>query len=300
MQVGAITASLISGYLIASFGWRNMFALYAIPGFLWAVWFWLSYRNSPQQDSSVNAAERGVIAAGSDQVSHQAKAPTPTPWLAMLANRTLWLLCGQQIARASGYMFFASWFPTFLQKTRDVSINQSGLLQGLVFAGTLLGSLWGGWVTDWIFKRTTNLRTSRSVVGCAALASCGGLILLSWFVKDVKLAVLLMAAGSVFAALAGPCAFSATIDVGGEHVPQVFGTMNMAGNIAAALCPVLVARLFDWTANWNLVLVLFAIVYLLGALCWLGIDPSKKIQSFNRSRRRGAEAQAACSSCVLQ
>ncbi len=151
------------------------------------------------------------------------------------------------------------------------------MLQGVVFGGTLIGSLWGGWVTDWVFKHTTNLRLSRSMVGSAALGSCGLLILASWFVRDVNLAVLLMAAGSVCAALAGPCAFSATIDVGGQHVPQVFGTMNMAGNIAAALCPVAVATIFSWTTNWNLVLLLFAALYGCGALCWLFIDPSKKI-----------------------
>lgn len=287
MQVGAILASFLTGSLLASLGWRNLFVLYALPGFVWAGWFWWQYRNSPAADPQVNTAELAIIQQDSDQVLAKTHEPSPAPtrrtaqtsapWLAMVRNQTLWLLCGQQTARAAGYMFFASWFPTFLQQTRGVSINQSGMLQGLVFAGTLMGSLCGGWITDWIFKRTTNLRLSRSLVGFAALASCGGLILAAWFIEDVTLAVLLMAAGSVCAALAGPCAFSATIDVGGQHVPQVFGTMNMAGNIAAALCPVVVAAIFSWTGNWNLVLLLFAFTYVCGALCWLGIDPREKL-----------------------
>ena len=283
MQVGAILASVLTGPILTALGWRSLFAIYAVPGFLWAVWFWLQYRNSPQADPAVNAAERAIIELDSDQLEHSPSnatataSPTATPWLAIFTSTALWFLCGQQIARAAGYMFFASWFPTFLQQTRGVSINHSGVLQGVVFAGTLLGSLCGGWVTDWIFKHTTNLRLSRSAVGCAALASCGLLILAAWFVRDVNLAVLLMAAGSVSAALAGPCAFSATIDVGGPHVPQVFGTMNMAGNIAAALCPVAVAALFSWTTNWDLVLLFFAGLYGLGAVCWLAIDPSQKI-----------------------
>jgi ACS family glucarate transporter-like MFS transporter/ACS family D-galactonate transporter-like MFS transporter len=174
-------------------------------------------------------------------------------------------------------MFFASWFPTFLQKTRDVSISDSGNLQALVFSGTLVGGLCGGMLTDWIWRRTASLRISRSGVGAAALASCGLLILAAWFVESVTLAVLLLTAGSVCAALAGPCAFSAAIDMGGRHVPPVFGIMNMTGNLAAAACPVLVAWLFDWTANWDLVLLLFAAVYLVGAFSWLLVDPSKRI-----------------------
>jgi len=49
--------------------------------------------------------------------------------------------------------------------------------------------------------------------------------------------------------------------------------MNMCGNLAAAACPILVGMLFQWTANWNLVLLLFAGVYLCGAICWLFVNP---------------------------
>jgi len=174
-------------------------------------------------------------------------------------------------------MFFASWFPTFLQRTRHVSVSESGYLQALVFLGTLVGSLLGGILTDAIFRRTGSIRLSRSGVGAGALAACSGLILAAWFVENATLAVALLAIGAMAAALAGPCAFSATIDTGGGYVPQVFGVMNMAGNLAAAACPIVVARLFAWTANWDLVLLVFAGVYLLGAGFWLLVDPSKKL-----------------------
>ena len=82
---------------------------------------------------------------------------------------------------------------------------------------------------------------------------------------------------SLFAALAGPCAFAATIDIGGRRVPQVFGLMNMCGNLAAAACPVLVGWLFARTANWNLVLLLFAGVYLAGAIGWLFVNPRRPV-----------------------
>jgi ACS family D-galactonate transporter-like MFS transporter len=195
------------------------------------------------------------------------------------SNSTLWLLCGQQICRAAGYMFFASWFPTFLQETRGVSVKDSGLLQAMVFAGTLTGGLSGGLLTDWLWRRTKNLRLSRSGVGAVFLFGCAILIFSAWFVQSVAVAVALLTAGSFLASLAGPCAFSATIDIGGRHVAQVFGIMNMTGNLAAAACPVLVGALFARTENWDLVLLLFAGVYLCGAVCWFFVDPSKRISA---------------------
>lgn len=277
MQLGAIAASSLTGKLMEPVGWRWLFLCYALPGFVWSIWFLLRFKDDPTHDPHVNSAELELIHHGR-QAPSQAETSDErksTPWWPILRQPSLWFLCGQQACRASGYMFFASWFPTFLQKTRNVSVSDSGFLQAFVFTGTLVGGLCGGVLTDWIWRRSGSLRLSRSGVGAGALASCAVLILAAWFVKDVALAVCLLTAGSVFAALAGPCGYAASIDMGGRNVPQVFGMMNMSGNLAAAATPILVAELFHRTENWNLVLLVFAAVYLFGALSWLLVNPKK-------------------------
>ncbi|MCA9159386.1 MAG: MFS transporter, partial [Planctomycetales bacterium] len=302
MQVGAVLASGLTGLLLEPFGWRWVFVGFAVPGVLWTVGFYLRFRDDPRSDPRVNAAELALIRAGSmaeeakEDVEEEKKkveersgekrrgasshirghtkevrTQSSGQWselLAMARSPVMWWLCGQQICRSAGYMFFASWFPTFLQETRGVSVAQSGFLQGLVLAGTLTGSLFGGRLVDWIWLRTGSLRLSRSGVGGTALAACGLLILAAWFVQSAALAIALLSVGAFLAALAGPSSIASTIDIGGNRVPQVFGLMNMAGNLAAAACPILVGKLFGWTSNWNLVLLLFAGVYLLGGLCW--------------------------------
>jgi len=280
MQIGAIAASWITGGLIVEFGWRWVFTLFALPGFLWATGFISWFRDQPKQTPAVNEHELAVIRAGRDTIdghqNNRTQQITNDDQFALLtiaSSPVMWWLCGQQICRASGYMFFATWFPTFLQTTRGVSVEQSGYLQGMVLAGTLAGCIFGGMLTDWIWKRTGSSRLSRSAVGAAALGACSLLILAAWFVKSPELAVALLTLGSFFAALAGPAAFAAVIDIGGPRVPQVFGLMNMVGNFAAAACPVVVANLFKFTANWDLVLLLFAGVYFAGAVCWVFVNP---------------------------
>ena len=278
MQVGAIMASGLTGLLLMAIDWRLVFVLFAVPGILWAVSFFYRFRDNPAATETVNASELAWIRADRDgNAPVQPGTAIPQESLWKIAKRpAMWFLCGQQVCRAAGYMFFASWFPTFLQQTRGVSIADSGYQQGLVLAGTLGGSILGGMLVDRIWRQTKSLRLSRSGVGAAALGICGLLILAAWFVQSVALAVTLLAVGAMFAALAGPCAFAATIDIGGVRVPQVFGLMNMCGNLAAAACPVLVGILFQWTANWNLVLLLFAGVYLTGAVCWVFVNPSPR------------------------
>ena len=53
--------------------------------------------------------------------------------------------------------------------------------------------------------------------------------------------------------------------------------MNMAGNLAAAACPVFVALLVTWTGSWDFLLFFFAGIYVAGAVCWIGIDPEGTI-----------------------
>lgn len=279
MQVGAIMASALTGMLLMAIEWRWVFVAFSLPGILWAFYFFHRFRDDPSATTEVNANELALIRADRDGHAPDRSIDTePSQGLLSIAKRpAMWFLCGQQVCRAAGYMFFASWFPTFLQETRGVSIADSGYQQGFVLAGTLGGSILGGMLVDRIWKQTGSLRLSRSGVGAAALGTCGLLILAAWFVQSVPLAVTLLALGAMFAALAGPCAFAATIDIGGARVPQAFGLMNMCGNFAAAACPVLVGILFQWTANWNLVLLLFAGVYLAGALCWVFVNPTRQV-----------------------
>ena len=275
MQVGAISASGLTGELMTPLGWRWVFIVFAVPSVLWALGFYQCFRDYPSQVPAVNSSELALIGSG-----HASKLPKQqtdaSEWiplrLIVFSSVMLWL-CGQQVCRAAGYMFFASWFPTFLQETRGVSVKESGYLQGLVLAGTLIGCIFGGMITDGIWRRTRSLRLSRSGVGAASLGTCSLLILGAWFVENVSLAVILLTLGAFFAALAGPSAIATTIDIAGPRVPQVFGLMNMCGSFAAAACPVLVGKLFQVTENWNFVLLLFSGIYLAGAICWIFVNP---------------------------
>ncbi|MCA9028460.1 MAG: MFS transporter [Planctomycetaceae bacterium] len=280
MQVGAIFASGLTGELLTPLGWRWVFIVYSIPGIVWAAGYFVRFRDRPELDSRVNAAELSLIQAGrtTEQAEAEGDSGELSELMAIARSPVMWLLCGQQTCRAAGYMFFASWFPTFLQETRGVSVKESGYLQGLVLAGTLVGGIFGGMLTDWIWRRTGSLRISRSGVGAASLGGCAILILAAWSVESVWGAVTLLTIGGLLAAVAGPCAIAATIDIGGSRVPQVFGLMNMCGNIAAASCPILVGRLFEWTANWNLVLLLFSGVFFAGALSWAFVNPQHRVR----------------------
>jgi MFS family permease len=283
-QVGAIIASGLTGLLLAVMDWRMLFAVFALPGLIWAWFFYVWFRNRPGEHTAVNDAELSLISRSADssvlsdsdqqeRPDETEETPTPTPWLALLASPPMWCICGQQFCRGAGYMFYASWFPTFLQETRNVSVTKSGLLTMLPLIASGIGSALAGKLSDRILSATGNVRAARRNVAVAGMLGCALLIFAAYFVQGANTVVLVISGGAFCAALAGPSGYATTIDMGGKNVATIFATMNMAGNAGAAVFPIAVPMLQKSTGSWDLVLFVFGGVYLIATIFWMFLNP---------------------------
>ena len=322
MSVGGALCAWLTGVLLevfeprvtAGWNWRLTFLLFAVPGIIWALWFWSWFRNEPAEHRSVNQAELQLIEreppiADEREQTTDESAPSslngeragvrgktvrsvsasrlPTPWLALFSSPALWWLCGQQVFRAAGYMFFTSWFATYLQETRGVGIAHSGFLNMLPLIAVVAGGMIGGAISDWLLKRTARRDFARRWMSIVSLLACAGLIFCALLLDDALTAVLVISAGSFFAALAAPCAYAMTIDMGGSHVATVNATMNMMGNFGAWAFPIAVPWLLTRFGSWDAVLVVFGALYIVGALFWLLLKPEGTIVQQALCRKTG-------------
>lgn len=305
MQVGAAVGAAVTGLLLTRLGWKLLFALYALPGLAWAAWFYLWFRDRPEEHPAVGRAELELIRGGSAAVRSDGGPPdaanrtgppdaatarqtagttvsaplahSPMPWLTLLSSWAMICICGQQFFRGCASTLFGSWFATYLKETRHVDIAQSGMLTSLPIVALAVGSLAGGGISDWLLARTGSRRVARQLTSVVTLLFCVGLSIAAYWIRDPLIAVLVISAGSFFAAISGPCAYAITIDMGGRHVTNVFSTMNMWGNIGAWLFPLLVPKLVKHTDSWESVLFLFAGIYLAAAFAWMLFDPNRTI-----------------------
>lgn len=292
MSLGGALCAWLTGVLLevfeprvaAGWNWRLTFLIFSLPGIAWALGFWWWFRNEPDEHRRVNAAELQVIQegqatkAGATPGPNQAGAAAlPAPWLALFSSPALWWLCGQQTFRAAGYIFFTSWFATYLQETRGVSIAHSGFLNMLPLIAVVAAGVVGGALSDGLLRRTASRDVARRWMSMGSLLTCAGLIFWTLVIEDALTAVLVISAGSFFAALASPCAYAMTIDMGGAHVATVNATMNMMGNFGAWAFPVVVPWLLARFGSWDAVLVVFGALYVVGALFWLLLKPEGSI-----------------------
>ena len=274
MSVGSIAAAPLTAWLAVKCGWQWMFVLYALPGLLWAAWFARWHREAPSEHPSVNSTEAALI---EEHAPPAAGSSAAIPWRLLLTSPALAFLCAQQFFRAAGYIFFASWFATYLQEARHVTIIGSGWLTTLPLFADVTGCMAGGVFSDAVLRRTGNAKLARQGLCVIALLLCAVLIFVAWRVADPTLAVLVISAGMFCAAIANPCLGAVAISTGGAHAATVIAAVNMCGNFGAALFPIAVPWLLKITGNWDAVLIGFATLYVGAAAAWWMLKTDRSV-----------------------
>jgi MFS family permease len=282
MGVGGAIGAALTGLVLAILPWRWMFAIYAVPGLLWAFGFAWWFRDYPRDHPAVNEAELHLIGDGG-QCADSDRDQDST-W-SVLRSRAVAGLVAQQFFRAAGAIFYISWFPTYLHETRGVGVFAAGVLSSLPHWAIVAGSLAGGWLSDRVLAASGSLRLARQGVAAASMAVAAVLIGLAYPVSAPLPAVLVLSAGAFTASMAGPCAYARCIHLGRGRTAQVFSVMNTAGAVGSVLFPVIAPRVVSATGSWDSVLVLFAGLHVAACACWLAFDADRRNPSTESNRR---------------
>ncbi len=267
---GAFTPLLVA-WVLTSLSWRWAFVLFGAVGLVWAFFFFRWFRDDPSRHPAVNEAELALLAGAEENVAPHGK----VPWGRFVKSRTVWLLWGQYFTMSYGWCFYITWMPTYLNESfPQLSDMQRTLLNciPLFFGG--LGSIFSGLISAPLAAWVGGTAKTRRWLGFLGLAGAGTMLLVAVQFDNPLLAVLSVGMASFCNDLAMPGGWGACMDVGGKFAGSLSGSMNMMGNAGGALAPMVVPWVLQATHDdWNANFVMFAAVYLLGALCWLFIDP---------------------------
>ncbi|MGD0572669.1 MAG: MFS transporter [Sedimentisphaerales bacterium] len=289
---GAFTPFLVV-VILQYMSWRYTFGIFGLLGIIWAVFFFIWFRDNPRDKKSVNAAELVIIPRQQDVVLGHDK----IPWGKLAASKTVWLLWLQFFFLNFGAVFYITWLPTFLQETWGFDLAQHPLISQspwlvshpqfvkaimagipLFFGG--LGSLFCGTVAAPLANRLGNVKLARRLLAGAGFLGASILLVSSVAIKDPFLAILAMGFASFCNDLVMPISWGTCMDIGRKFAGTLSGSMNMMGNFGGGLAAIVIGYILAWSNhNWNAVLYVAAGVYFLGTFCWLVIDPVTPIET---------------------
>ena len=263
---GALTPFVVIP-IMAWLGWRAAFWLLGGLGIIWAVVWYVMYRDKtplqlPRGGEQQEASPRG----GTEGVS----------WNKILHNRQFWTICAMYFFYAFGSWFFFSWFPTFMELGRGFAKSELTYAVAVPFIMSMIGNITGGYLTDKISAKY-GLKVGRKALGTSSLAISAVCMFLAAFIPGkMAVFVFLSLCFGIFDLML-PSAWALCIDLGKQHAGAISGAMNTFGNIGGFFCGILFGYLVQASGNYNLPLYMIAGMLLISAVLFSFINPEKPI-----------------------
>ena len=249
-------------------------------GLLWAAWWSLSYRNVPEEHALVNRAELETIRGrgpNGDINPPPVAERTEVPWGTLLRSPNMWAIMLAYFTYVYCLWIFLTWLTKYLIDVRHFTLLKGGLLASLPLWAGVVGDTVGGLATDWLLRRTGNVRLARSSVAITGLLGCAVFIVPAALTEDPYIAVGCLTAAMFFLECTIGPSWAVPMDTGGKYSGTVSGMMNMAGNTGAAISPIVFGYL-AYGDKWQAPFIVAACLLVVGAAIWaFWIDPNKAI-----------------------
>ena len=278
---GAFAPTIIGGLTLLGGDWQRAFWILGLVGVAWAVFFFVWFRDRPEDKPQVNTVERELIRAGesgSGSIYDDASAPT-FRWFSLISPNVL-ALCLVSFCVSFCFYFYITFLPKYLKDQFHVDYAQSQFISGLPLLLGGFACLAGGFLSDYAIRKTGSKRWGRSLIPIGGWIAAG---LCAFAVSQFQSAVAVMAlivVAFVFQDLGVPSMWSLPTDIGGRFAGTLGGWMNSAGAIGGMLSPLVAAKV-SIAHGWNTTFMVFGAIYLLGALAWLRVDASNPIRQSN-------------------
>ena len=261
---GGALAPPVAYFVIHHFGWRVGFGILALLGAAWVAAFLPWFRNDPAEHKSVNKAELEMLEASRALVLHD----HGMPWYKLLLQRDIFFLGLQYFGFSYTWYFYVTWLPTWLQQARGLEPAAAAGYAMIPLALGGLGSIVSGFLP---------LSIPRKWVALLGFFATAILIAIIPNVPGVALPMALMGLASFCSDLTMPISWNTCVEIGKQYTATVSSTMNMLGNFAGFVAPVVFGLILQNTDNnWAAVMYTMSAAAVVSALCWFFLEPDAK------------------------
>ncbi|WP_143873712.1 MFS transporter [Catenovulum sediminis] len=227
------------------FGWRGLFVVSGLIGIVWAVIWYIFYKEAPDEQKK---DQPGVAQANLQTPEHSPKhlpKQTPVSWANLklaFSSKKLWGIYIGQFCLGGTLIFFLTWFPTYLAEYRGFSDLKTGFLASVPFLAAFCGVLLSGFVSDLLVRKGFSNELARKTPIILGLFLSSSVIFANytdstlWVTFFLSLTFFgngLASINWVFVSLIAP-----------KHmVGLVGGCFNFIGGLSAVIVPVLIGFL---------------------------------------------------------
>jgi len=265
---GTSIGVIVSGgivWIATHWGWQMAFVAIGLVGLVW-LYFWQIYFNDPEHQKRLGKAELDYIRSDQPQAQQALK----LPWTTLMRYREIWPFLIGKLITDPVWWFYLFWLPSYLDRERGQNPLNAGIWVAVIYTGSSIGSILGGWISSTLMKRGWPVGKARmTAMGLAAIFMPGSIF--AYYTDSFELCV-------AFITLATAChqAWSANLFTNATDLfPQkvsgsVVGLGATAGGIGGMFMTLLAGLAVQWTGNQQIVFVWAGLMHLLSlALFWI-------------------------------
>ncbi len=262
-SVGVIAAP-VTVLLANAFGWQWSFVLMGAIGFFW-LYFWQRHFHPPESHPKVGAAELEYIRSGQATGELAVK----LPWAAMVRYRQIWPFLIGKFLTDPVWWFYLFWLPTYLSAERGQNLLKSAGLMAIIYTGSSVGSILGGWLSGHLIRRGWHVGRARmTTMLCAAILMPSSI--LAYFTDNFAICVGLITLATACHQAWSANLFTSATDLFPQKVSgSVVGLGATAGGIGGMFIALLAALAIQWTGKQEMVFIWAAFMHLISlAIFW--------------------------------
>lgn len=252
-----LTPILVSGTFVL-LGWQCAFIITGSLGFIWII-FWLKFFHTPQGHPKLSAKEYSYILSDAEEKDDVKR----MEWVNLFKHWQTFAICLSRFLTDWVWWFILFWIPDFLNKVYNVNIKEVVIPLIIIYSGSSLGGIAGGWLSSQLIKRGRSIDFSRKIT----ILVCALGVLPMLLIPQVN--SLWISVGIISLATACHSGFASNIFtvVSDIYPKQAVGSMvgvsGFAGAVGGALSASFIGLLLDATGSYFLVFLCAGSAYMI-------------------------------------
>lgn len=232
-------------WVMVVYGWRVMFIVAGVAGFVVAI-LWAIFYRAPEH-AQIPAADIDDIRRDDGEPAHQF-GWRQVIWL--LEFPTTWGMLLGFFGVVYVSWFYATWLPGYLEAARHLSVASAGVWAAIPLGAGFAGGISGGLIADRLGRSGMDAAEACRLPIICGLVVAGVSTIGAAYSGDIRVAVGLMAVGLFAANVSSSCGWAlAAVIAPANTVATLEAIQNIGGSIGGALAPFLTGVLVQTTGS---------------------------------------------------
>lgn len=245
VPIGAMLTAPVAVLLLSFTSWKMMFFILGTIGIVWAIVWYFTFTNMPEDHPRVTKEELAEIRS-SDGVLQSIQADSNVkkePWYSFFKVPTFLMVTLTYFCFQYINFLILTWTPKYLQDVYHFELSSLWYLGMIPWIGACFTLPLGAKASDFILRKTGNLRLARTglpILSLLLTAICFSFIPM---VDNYIFVLVLMSIGNAFAFLPSSLYWTIIVDTAPTQTGTYSGIMHFIVNTATIISPTLTGYL---------------------------------------------------------